>query len=429
MATLQIRPGDTRVWTLSFVEADGDPQNLAGTTVEVAITPDVGSGVLGFWKHDGLDVTEAVVLDPDGESGGSIVVSDVTTGVMVLTLSARCTGKLDPGRPYRYTVTISSALSGIRIWDEGDVVVGPDPSVVPVPGGDTVEPTGIGTSRLQLRRDILKDLGDLRILRATSDGDNVSLIDHVSLIGEPGAYAGREVLFVGGTAENLGEIRYVTGSSQGRRSLGFGVPLPAATKLHDEAELVNVRGVGYRIQDVHEGINRVIRHVRDRALVTVPTSYPSYAAGAALPLPANLKTVEDVQWYAPDDVGLATGQVIHAVRKANRANGYGWWVDQATRTLRITGNHVATPAINREAGAILVVTGLGRPAELQTDSDCTPIDPEFLVMAVQAELARSKYLARPTPETERTMFMLNQMAGALRGKVATRRSPFSEDIL
>jgi hypothetical protein len=273
-------------------------------------------------------------------------------------------------------------------------------------------------SRKQLRRDIVRNLGDLRILTATAPGTNVTLIDTISLVGEVDAYKGREVLFTGGTAANLGLTRYVQSSSSSLRAIAFGITLPAATTTGDECEMVNTRGVGYRFQDIHDAINESIRTVSDRALVTAATQAGVYARANAIPIPVGFKTIENVQWQ-DQSYGLAW----HNIPKAKTLNGNGWWVDRANRTLQLTGN----PAWNADAMNIQV-WGLAEPPEMFNDADLTEVDQEWLKFNTLATLMRAKSIKMPTPETDRLMYMLSSKADQLRAKILIRRSPFSESL-
>lgn len=270
-------------------------------------------------------------------------------------------------------------------------------------------------TRKQLRRDILSDLGDLRVLTATSAGTTDTFIDTVNLPGEVGAYAGREVIFTGGTAANIGEIRYVTGSSATQRAIGFGVSLPAVTAVGDECELINTRGTGYRVQDANDAINRAIRMMRDLSPVMTSHDDSVFAKGEGIPVPANFVTIERVQWNDETDA-----DVWHTIKKARALNQRGWFVDHSTRTI-VVGNDLMT---NLD-GRTFRIWGLAEPSELWDDEDTTEVNEDYIVAMAKAVLTSARYLRMPTPETERSMFMIQQQANALRSRAITRRGPFS----
>lgn len=277
----------------------------------------------------------------------------------------------------------------------------------------------MGATRRQIRRDVLRAVGDLRLLKATADGSNVTFIDSVNLVGETGAYRGREVIFTSGTAANLGEIRYVTGSSQQQRGLGFGIALPADTKAGDEAEMLNTRGTGFHLQDVHDAINQAIRGIAGRALVPAGTDEIAYSRGTAIVVPPEFATIENVQWQ-PANSQCAEWRTLP---KATRVGGFGWSVDPAAREVVIAGK----PGWRLDGG-LVKVWGLAPPPELLDDADQTALDPEWLTNATAALLLRGRYLRMPTPETERLVYMLSQKADALERRATSRRSPFSVSL-
>lgn len=283
-----------------------------------------------------------------------------------------------------------------------------------------------GVTRRQLRRDILKNLGDMRILTATADSmSNVTFIDTINLVGEVGAYKGREVIFTGGTPANLGLIRYITGSSSDESAIGFRQVLPAEPVAGDECEMLNTRGIGYRIADVHDAINQSIRQVAGRELGAIATVDTSYAYGTAITVPDSFVTVEDVQWQDPYDTAY-----FHAIPKASRPNGKGWWVDRATRTVKITGRIRFLNDWWCEDGTArsVRVWGLSKPAELYNDDDETKIDPMWLIANSLSLLLRGRYYRMPTPETERLLYDAVNEARSLIARVTARRSPFSESL-
>lgn len=281
-------------------------------------------------------------------------------------------------------------------------------------------------TRRELRRYILRSVGDLRLLTATADsGTNVLFVDTVNLTGEVGAYNGREVLFTGGTAANLGAIRYVIGSSSTARNIQFGIPLPANVMMGDEAELVNTRGVGFRIQDVHDAINQSIASISEVGyLEPAATTDVTYTRGTAIALPPEYVTVEDVQWLDSYDATR-----FHTIPKSPKPNGKGWWIDHASRTLHITGN---LPRLNGYPGDSTTrsvrVWGLAAPAKLYDDNDQTNINVGWLIANCQAILLKGRYYRMPTAETERLMYDSIQEARGLLPRSTARRGPFSETL-
>lgn len=276
----------------------------------------------------------------------------------------------------------------------------------------------MGVTRRDFRRDIMRDLGDLRVLTATAPGSDLTFVDAQNLTGEPGAYSGREVLFTAGTPANIGMIRYVTGSSSSSRAIGWGVSLPSDTATLDECEMVNSRGTGYRFDDVHEAINRSIRAVKDKALIPSGIDLVDFARGVPIDVPAEWATIEGIEWQSSTD-----STMWHSIPMASRVNGNGWFADPFTRTVTLNGH----PAM-RANGRSVRMWGLTEPIELYHDDDESDVDYDYIVMQAQANLSRARHLRMPTPETQRTMEGLQGMAISARARTITPRSPFSVDL-
>lgn len=271
----------------------------------------------------------------------------------------------------------------------------------------------MGTTRRDIVEGVLDTLGDLRVLSATRDGSDVTFFDDASLNGEPGAYTGREVLFVSGTADNIGEIRYVTGSAN--RAIGFGVSLPDSTATGDECWMVNTRGVGYRFHDVYRAINQSIRDVRERGPVPTSVDSSTYASGDSIAIPPEFVTVENLQWQ--DEHDESRWRVVPAAR---RPNGTGWWVDRFSRTVVVAGSWDESLD-----GRTVKLWGLAEPTELHDDDDETEVNSAWLVKAAAGIISRGRFMRSPTPETERTAASVTQEAWGLRSYTVTRRGPFS----
>lgn len=276
-----------------------------------------------------------------------------------------------------------------------------------------------GVDRCTVRRDVLRDLGDLLLLKATSDGDENTFVDAVNLNAEVGSYIGREAYFCGVDVPtpNAGQSRYVVDSSRAQHALAFSVPLPGPTLLGHECELVNLRGVGYHVHTVNEEINKSIRFAQRHQLfgLSSATVAPDVSTGL-YPLPSDFRTVEHV--YYTDSAGHA--QQLTKVR--SRGNP-GFIVDAINRTLLVT-----FPLQYAASAQTLRIDGLAEPQELLDDTEMTRVDGEWLVYQTESSLARARFQRSPTPETQAVMGMLQNQANALREQLATRRSPWSVDL-
>jgi hypothetical protein len=276
-----------------------------------------------------------------------------------------------------------------------------------------------GVNRCTVRRDILRDLGDLLLLTATKDGDENTFIDEVNLNAEVGAYIGREAYFCGVDVPtaNDGLTRYVVDSSRFQHALAFSVPLLGPTVAGDECELVNLRGVGYHAHTVNEAINESIRFAQRHQLfgLSSATIAPDTSTGL-YPLPPEFRTVEHV--YYTDSLGNA-----QELTKVKSRGNPGFIVDRANRSLLIT-----FPLQYASSAQTLRIDGLTEPAELTDDASMTRVDAEWLVFQTEASLARGRFLRSPSPESQAVMGTLMQQSNALREQLATRRSPWSVDL-
>jgi len=265
------------------------------------------------------------------------------------------------------------------------------------------------TDRKTLRRRVLLELGDLKVLTATANGTDQTFIDAINLIGEPNAYIDRQVLFTGGTSANLGVINQVNGSSKNSRSLSLAVTLPAATAIGDECELINTRGVGYTFQDVHQAINKAIAEAARECTILVTADDTFSQSAGSVAIPESWSVFSGIQWQ--DSIGRWRGIV-----PAPRLAGPGWSVDRVNRAVLIGGDWAS-----KLDGRPVRMTGATDPGPLNEDSDETPVNPDWLVAEAAAILLQSKYLLHPTPQAERTFAMLRQKANQLRVFTISRR--------
>jgi hypothetical protein len=275
----------------------------------------------------------------------------------------------------------------------------------------TAPSSGATTKRL-LRRKILRQLGDLIVVTATANGTNVTLIDQAHLIGEPDAYRGRSIYFTGGTSDNLGEERYITGSIKTARNVSFDYPLPEATAIGDEAEICNMKGTGYKFQDVHDAIDSAIDNGADMALVPAYELVSSYFDDSAgtVAIPDAWVGIGGIQWRDADD------EEWQLLNMSSRAVGSGWSIDRANRVVDIAG--YTARRINSKQVRLY---GFTRPGALVNDDDTTPLDAEWLVKEAMSQLVYAAFMKNPSPERERVLMMNEQRAAIARSK-ATRRT-------
>ena len=183
-----IRPGNSYTEPItSIVDGDEQPFPLNDTTTVLTVADARGDTVL----------THTLVINALGNivtSDGLAPQSTVAAGVVVNTLSAAETTALAEGW-YHWLMEFTDT-SGIT-WEV-------DSGAWEVKAQQTYR-VAHGTTRREIRRRILSRLGDFLLVTATEDGSTTTLIDRIHLIGEPDAYRGRQIMFTGGTVENLGQ--------------------------------------------------------------------------------------------------------------------------------------------------------------------------------------------------------------------------------
>jgi hypothetical protein len=206
-----LRPGNSYTDEPLLTLTNGDaPFVLANATVRVTATTAAGTEVVNhFITFNALgDVTA---------SSNMTLVGAYTGGVVSNALTAAETA-LMTGWTY-WTASVTDSLGNTEpvasgTWQvRGTIRAG-------LPGSVT---------RRDLRRMILSEVGDIKVLTATANGSNVTFIDATNLIGENNTYIDRQAYFTGGTVANLEELRHVTGSNRDLRAIAFGLSLPAAT--------------------------------------------------------------------------------------------------------------------------------------------------------------------------------------------------------
>jgi hypothetical protein len=236
-------------------------------------------------------------------------------------------------------------------------------------------------TRKDLRRSIADRFGDLVILTATGVGSGggsmTTFTDSLHINTGVENLNGRELMFTGGTANNIGTVHRVTSTSDSASTITFTPAAPANVALGDEAEVVNERGIGFTFADYHRAINRAITDAFPAAVVMLRSEI-SGAFDADTPeidVPAEMSEVYAVEWG--DDDGF-----WHPLRKATSTNGYGWMVDPAAGQLRLLG----APAMQADTGTLRVL-GYGRQAELTSDDDTCALNPEWIVAQACYHLA------------------------------------------
>ena len=277
-------------------------------------------------------------------------------------------------------------------------------------------PSFTGLTRRELRRMVLAKVGDLVLTTATANSGSSTWMDQDTLVGgDAGRWAGREMLITSGTPANVGQVRHIAASNnQGTLQFSRALPFPVFTG--DEAEIVNTRGGGFTFQEVHNAINHCLRVANVSVPITAELGAFSIS-DRAIPIPGEFMEIDTVQYLDPTDRTNAGWQTLHAGRAAGQD---GWAVDQASRTIVISGR-----AGHLVDGQTLRIYGRGKVPPLVTDDDTVDVHPEWLVNAAAAFLLLQA-IGGPralTPEWERKGSLFQQIADSLIDRTRPRRRP------
>lgn len=275
-----------------------------------------------------------------------------------------------------------------------------------------------GLTRRAIRRMVLDKIGDLIITTATADSGSSTWIDDVTLTGEAGTWAGRELLVTSGTPANIGQVRHVSGSSRAY-TVQFSRSLPFPVFAGDEAEIINTRGGGFRFQQVHRAIDACLATAKVKRPLMYEVEAVFDRTTRTIPIPPEFDEIHAVQFRA-GDADAATGW--GNVKRGKVLGDDGWAVDHATRTVVIGGG---TGTVLD--GAAVRLYGLGPVQPLADDDDSVEVNPEWIANAVAAHLLLHA-VGGPralTPEWERKGSLFQQMADRLVDTTRPRRKPNS----
>jgi hypothetical protein len=393
--TETIKPGNTHEFSTQIFDEDGEPWNLASASVIETIRSLNGTEV---YEH-------TLIVDAFGVASvedGIVLVGDAINGQIERQLTSIETAALDDGW-YRYDLDLIDTTGNRYDIEDGAWKI--------KSGSSYVAETGM--TRKNIRRRVLSRLGDLLVVTATSTGTDTTLVDARNLIGEPDSYRGRFIRFTGGTVANIGEIRYISGSSRSTRTITLDDALPSATAVGDEAEIANIRGTGYRFQDVDMAIDAAFEAAADFALEQV-----SYTAGTYdedtpyIDIPPTWVSISGVDWQDPDTLVWSRMSYHH------RKYGDGWTLDRPGMRVYISGETSA-----RVNGGEIRLIGQDRPTIPVNDDDRTNINSEWIIARCVSELSSSAYRRMPTPDRERVMGYDLQNEQSVRSRVTKRSSP------
>ena len=233
-----------------------------------------------------------------------------------------------------------------------------------------------GVSRLEIRQMAGTGTGDLTIVRATQDGTDVQLTDANKITRSREEYVSRRIYFVGGTTENLGQIRRITTANTSTGTVGWGNVLPAATQEGDIAELWTRFDMGWEPDEVNRFIYQAHMEASSHFQIDATAEIGSFSADDPyLSIPSSFVAVTGVEWY---DASLPYTTDWTSVDKARNRNGPGYRVDKATRTVAIAG----IPRRSLDTKTVRI-RGYVKERPLEYDADLTNLNPEWIVARVK----------------------------------------------
>lgn len=144
-----------------------------------------------------------------------------------------------------FTPTVAATWVGHVVYDDGTIFreFSQTYEVTTTASVTATSATGgLVHTRKELRRFLADDFGDLVIMTATSASENdQSFIDALTINSGVEHATGRELLFTGGTASNLGLVRRVINTTDSANRLTFTPAANAVPQTGDEIEVVNER--------------------------------------------------------------------------------------------------------------------------------------------------------------------------------------------
>ncbi len=270
-------------------------------------------------------------------------------------------------------------------------------------------PAGTGTTRAELRRIIANQLGDFYPVVVTQAGTTNNMFDNYNLAGETNKFKGMQLLITGGTYANIGQITTVALSDEVSRSISFEPPLPAATQAGDTAELYNFKSRGSTIQQYNQAINTAIMQAREQHAV-IP--YTHTVTGSFVRTNPYIEIPAYFTHIAAVDALDARGATV-------RLKAGDTMVDRFSRSIEVHRR-----GVNSLHGLSVRLRGYVSPNLLNSDTDRTNLDAEWLLNEVKAQLLERRMAAgEPVGQQDRLFLQERNEASAKRAVILTRVAP------
>jgi len=267
----------------------------------------------------------------------------------------------------------------------------------------------MGSTRAELRRTIANQLGDFYPVTVTQVGTTNNMFDSYNLAGETNKFKGMQVLVLDADPQNVGKIATVTYSDEVSRSISFEPPLPAPMQVGDTAELYNFKSRGSTIQQYNQAINTAILQAREQHAVipyTVTLTSAFLRTSPYIDIPGIFTHIVTV------DALNARGGTV-------RLKPGDMMVDRFSRSIEVHRR-----GVNSLHGLTLRLRGYVAPNLLNSDTDQTSLDAEWILNEVKAQLLERRMAAgEPVGQQDRLFLQERNEASAKRAVILTRVAP------
>lgn len=294
-------------------------------------------------------------IDPSGNTFSTVIL-EISPGVYRIRFTAATAGA------YYLKEVYDNGSDPIQTFEQVfDVDSGGNGSNVSILGTPTI-------NRRDLRLRIGRRLGDVTVLRATSDaGDINSIIDAVSISVAADNLVGRQFICV--TGDNTGHIARITGTTESSGFISFTPPATVPYVTGDVVHVFNKNSRGWTVDEYNDAITAAIQDAYPRSLVEIMADItPDFDTETG-----EFEVPEDfVEVFAIESQD--TFGTWHRVKQAQRMGGYGWSGNPGQGTIRISDS----PGWLAD-DTPLRIWGYGRHADVTSDTDYTTLNPEWLV--------------------------------------------------
>jgi hypothetical protein len=271
-----------------------------------------------------------------------------------------------------------------------------------------------GTTLGELRRRLGYRLGDVIVATATEAGTTTTFVDEKTLRRADNAYRSWEAYISSAAiAANVGETRFVQGSTQSGGVITLQPELPGSTAYGDVIELHGSAGVGWYVAEKHAAINDAIAQAGTMGgIETTATATDLFSRDSPLvTVPSQFRFLHHIEWL--DSYGHG-----NSIPYAKGRNKSGWWTNR-NGEIEISGDY-------RESadGTYIRFWGHGDHVPLEAEDDATLVNATWIIAAAGYYLTTG-YGQDRNPEKMRSMVADLRQEMAVWRRAATRVRPAS----